>query len=333
MQHTTSADHRIARNQEIQKADRRKGKRPTILLSPGALNLPKSHLGGEYWRALKKGMESYDLLKAKGHDVRILGPSCERRGIVCVSPWFMFTTDLEHRRPGSTLSLDIDSNGVSHFAIMWPRDMFQVYGDLVFAQLGSEVEARKILSALGFPPSVVIETSTLGEGGLVARSGKTLILSEAVHRRGIRKGEIRSLEHRRYHIHFLPASREDFSTGMERRKDPVDHIDTEFGLVFSKGGNALACVNPDYYKQFRRPIDQLIKKIDASLHIAPEGESTMAVNFISLPNGKVIIASDCDSTQSFLERGLGKENVTVLPIDPEIYLKGGGLRCMSNVIE
>ena len=126
-------------------------------MSPRALTLPKSYPGKEYWSALKESVKSYDLLRSKGHNVRILGPSSEGKGAQEFIK-FMFTEEMESRRPESTLSLDINDSGMGHFAIMWPRDRFQVYGDMIFAQRGSESITRKILTALRFPPSVMIET-------------------------------------------------------------------------------------------------------------------------------------------------------------------------------
>lgn len=323
---------KTSKRQSLHGADRRKGERPTVLLSPRALSFPTSYPGVRYWKALKESAESYDLLKAKGHNVKILCPSSEGEGVQEFLK-FMFGSDLENIRPGSTLRLRVDDYWMSQFAIMWPRDRFQIYGDLIFAESDSKHETRKMLTALGFPSSIVIEKSALGEGGLVVRSRKTLIISEAARARGIRRGELGSLRNRGYSIHFLPVDN-DFDLGnlsLRRRKDPNDHIDTEFGLVFSKGGNALACVNPHYYGMFREQVDRLIKEIDALLYVAPE--NTLGVNFISLPDGKAIVSDLCPQIVAFLERGLGTENVTTLKVNPGICLRGGGLRCMSNVIE
>ncbi|VVB73948.1 Uncharacterised protein [uncultured archaeon] len=321
--------HETIGRDQPRRADCRKGERPTILLSPRAFTLPTSYPGKRYLNALKKSVESYDLLRSKGHNVKMLCPSDYAIGDL---PRFMLGTDMEERRPGSTLGLGANDCGDAELAMRWPRDRFQVYGDLVFAQHGSEPETREIISALGFPRSVVIEGSVLGEGGLVARAGKTLVISEAARARGIRRGELECLRHRGYDVHFLPVENSDFLEN-NRRKWPYEHIDTEFGLVFTEGGNALACVNPGYYSTFRKRVDRLAKDIGARLHVASEGESSLGVNFISLPKGKAIMADSCPSTQHFLERNLGSRNVTALPIDATIYLNGGGLRCMSNVIE
>jgi len=326
--HLTARAHETKGRQQLRRADRRTGVRPTILLSPRALTLPGSYPGKRFWNTLKESVESYDLLRSKGHNIRILRSSSEGKGAQEFIK-FMFTEELERKRPGSTLSLDIHDEQSD--AIMWPRDRFQIYGDLIFSQPESKYDTRKILNALGFPPSVVIEKSVLGEGGLVVRAGKTLIVSEAARNRGIRRGEIECLEHRGYEIHFLPAMSDTDILCLNRRKDPEDHIDTEFGLALTRGGNALACVNPYYYSVFRKQVDRVVKRIGALLYVAPEG--TMAINFISLPKGKVIISDHCASTTHFLERNLGASNVTAIKVNPAIYSKGGGLRCMSNVIE
>lgn len=324
-------EYKTSKRQSLRRTDRRNGERPTILISQRALYFPNSYPGVRYWKALKESVESYDLLRSKGHNVKILCPSNEGKRAQDFLK-FMFGYDLERIRPGSTLNLLVD-NYLGEKTIMWPRDRFQIYGDLIFAEQDSKHEARKILTALGFPSSVTIENSTLGEGGLVVRAGKTLVISDAAGARGIRRGEIGSLKNRGYDIHFLPADN-NFDLGnisLERRKDPVDHIDLEFGLVHSKEGNAFACVNPYYYSLFHERVDRLVKEIDALLYVAPE--NTMAVNFISLPDGKAIISDICPPLVTFLQKGLGMDNVTVLNIDPGICLIGGGLRCMSNVIE
>jgi N-dimethylarginine dimethylaminohydrolase len=325
-------DCQIAGKHQLRRADRRKGKRPTILLSPRALTFPESYPGKRYWDAVKRSVESYDLLRERGHNVKILSPSSAGRnaqGFIKL----VFTEELEKKRPGSTLVLDTDKAS-GDFAVMWPRDRFQIYGDLIFSQPESRHDAWNIITSLGFPASVVIERSVLGEGGLVVRAGKTLVISEAARSRGIRRCELECLRHRGYGIHFLPTI-DNNMLDLDGRKDPVDHIDTEFGLARTKDGKMLACVNSSYYYRsgLRQRIDNLVKELNAILHVTPEEESTMAVNFITLPDGKVIMAGRCPSTQAFLEWGLGKENVTALPINPLIYLKGGGLRCMSNVIE
>ena len=307
---------------------KRNSKKPVLLLSPNAFKLPANASRERYLRSLKNGTEIYDLLKAKGCDVRLLGATSSS----CSRLRSKYVDDFEKRRPRSVLRIE-GNRPIDECMISWPRDGFQIYGDLVFSSIGFEKTTIEVLSKLGRSP-IKIETSELGIGGMVVGAGKLLVFSESIKKADAsrRKG-IGMLRQHGYAIRFMPPSVE-YRLAIDRTKGPSEHIDLSFNLAATKEGNMLACAYSEYYKYFRGQVDKLVKEIDAQLHVIPEDEGMIAANFIGLPDGKVVLPEGCPSTQAFFERHLSSSNVFTIKVDALVSnWQEGGFRCMSNLVQ
>lgn len=221
----------------------------------------------------------------------------------------------------------------------YPRDLFQVFDDLVFSS--APIAASKLLGK-----KVPIRESLLGVGGKVLRSGRNIVLTSDL--RGM--PEIEELEARGFTIDFLtvPIAR-DMSTALTARMEVSRHIDMECNMVLGETGRVVVA-NRDYFTEYGGDVVDLADKYDADLHIIEdmrEQTCSRAVNFIELPNGKVVMSANCPETKGKLIQSLGAENVLESNFDPGSYsfsqtaeVQGGdiplyfhgGLRCMSNVV-
>ncbi len=303
---------------------------PILLIAP-----PKPRYDSEDCSnfAMQRFIRRYDLLRATGLDVRVLGATRDSTEMYR----FSLVEKIEALRPGSIVRIRADDpTGVK--AICWPRDIFQVYLDHVFVNPGYEDKVREIFSQLTEERISVIN-SYWGQGGFVVRNRNVLVASKAVVGPLKQYAEdVRILESAGYTVFYLPVpKKEDSPSPLISRMMLNQHIDTEFNLIHSPKGNILACVNIDYYNMFQEQVDELRELLDAKLHIIPAGIEILkkAVNFKSLPNGMIMLPSGCPSTQSFFEANLGCERVLVAEINSlrDYSGTGGGLRCMSNLIE
>ena len=306
-------------------------KNPTLLIAPRTFILSDDTREDFYQDALERFIRRYDMLTQEC-DVKVLGA---KEDTDASHKYWRFIEDFEKLRPDAVIRLNVKSRRDT-LATIWPRDVFQVYGDLVISTPGYEEKTREILLQLGVKlEGLKILSSNLGQGGYVVRDKNILILSSKV----LEDPEIPHLKNKGYTIYFLPVpSEEDKDSDLVRRMSLNYHIDTEFNLVFSPDGNALICVNGGYYSRFQEQVDSIVEAINGKMYIIPEDSvdaMKKATNFIKLPNGKVMLPNYCSATQKFLEEGLGKNNVLVAEIDPatEYSGVGGGLRCMSNLIE
>lgn len=306
-------------------------KNPTVLLAPRRFLFPDETREDAFEEALQRFTQRVDLLTDMGCAVRVLGATADTK--YSHGSW-RFLGEFDQRKPGTVLRFDV-SMRKDMLAMLWPRDVFQVYGSMVMATPGYEQTTEEILSQLGIPSgSVEIVSSQLGQGGYVVRDQQLLVLSEKVHSdKGIAR-----LQDLGYDIYFLPVpKKEDRSTTLARRIAFNYHIDTEFNFVLATDGTPLMCVNEEYYHCFGTAVDALVRTLRGKLHILPEDSVEYrkeAVNFITLPGNKVMLPDNCVNTQRFLEQGLGTENFVVAPIDlfSDYVGPSGGLRCMSNVI-
>ncbi|GEM_PF-6636606 len=296
-----------------------------------------------YSPAFGRYLKRVDRLVSQGIRVRILG-AYEDGDDVAPHGFSRSVNDIEKLRPGLVVRLSMYWDA-DRMAVLWPRDVFQVYGTTVLAAPVFDSEdfhkiavfrdkTEQILSKLGIPKKMsAIGLSDLGMGGYVVRDGNVLVVS------GVAKQDsyFLQLEHEGYKVFRLPVPGEGKGTPDLESRMINNHIDTEFNLVFSPDGNALICVNQAYYAAFHEEVDGLVKELAAVLHVIPEGSQDrefLAVNFVRLPAGKVMMPGNCPYTQEFLERGLGEGNVLVSEVMlDEFSGSGGGLRCMTNLIE
>lgn len=305
---------------------------PVLLIAPRTFLLPDDTREDAFQDALKRFAQRFDLLQKNGCDVQVLGATKDTSGS---HGYWRFIEEFERLRPSSIIRLDVN-NRSDMLATIWPRDVFQVYGTLVISTPGYERKTKEILSKLGIPVErLEVLSSDLGQGGYVVRDKDLLVLSSRVSQ----DQNIPNIINRGYQIYFLPVpEKNDKGTDIGRRMSLNYHIDTEFNLVLSRGGTPLICVNEAYYSSFREHVDSLVEATDGKLHKIPEDSVDSrrgAINFIKLPNGKVMLPDYCVATQTFLEKGLGRSQVLIAKIDifNDYSGPGGGLRCMSNLIE
>lgn len=308
---------------------------PVLIIAPASFPYLNIMREGAYQESFERFVERYDLIKENGCNVKVLGATNSNKQ---TQRYMKFLKDFEKVRKESLVRWEVNCNW-DHKGILWPRDVFQTYENLVAVYPHFEKKVSELLPRLGkVNPNIEFISSEFGQGGFVVRDKKTLIVSEFI--KDEESDIIQKLKEKGFDINFLPVPKTEHRSSLEVRMSKNSHIDTEFNMAFSPEGNALFCVNGAYYSAFRDEVDTLIKKFDGRLHIIKENtyeQTSLAVNFIKLPNGKIIMPNDCPITQEFLEKGLGKGNVLTPRIDcynDYSAARGisGGLRCMSNLI-
>jgi len=239
----------------------------------------------------------------------------------------------------SLAAVDFLPGSIYGAEIGYVRDMFQVFDDLVLVSEAGEVSSVKKI--LGREAPVVL--SELGIGGNVVRSEKLLIIPEELREEPV----LPLLMDRGYLIDFLPIPNPPYKDELASRMGFSRHLDMEINVVKNKDGWVFV-VNDDYFRKYKQRIAELLEKYNGSLVvICDKAEQTLlrAVNFIELPNGKVILPSNCEETIAKLTRVLGKDRVLSVDFDCSL-LNGqattrmggnlinlwfhGGLRCMAN---
>ena len=317
---------------------------PILLLSPTNYNPPNNACLQE---ALNRWITRYDILKSRNYKVKLLGtPKNVQSG-----QW-VFIKAIDSARPDYVIGVDRNwDDPYEKNAMHWVRDAFQIYGDLILSSPGHEQITPRILSSIGIDTILssqqtfltkilnkkpVVYTSRLGEGGLVVRDKNTLVVSEII------KDDpyITELKKSGYQIYFLPSTGDKYDS-LDFRMNVNNHIDTEFNFVYNKEDIPIVCVNEAYYQRFKSEVDGFINKFNGNkekMYIIPEDSQeriSLAVNFIKLPEHCVVIPSKCPELQSFFEEHLGKESVITFDVNKllDYHGDGGGLRCMSNLIE
>ncbi|MDO8657118.1 MAG: hypothetical protein Q7K55_00120, partial [Candidatus Levybacteria bacterium] len=115
----------------------------------------------------------------------------------------------------------------------------------------------------------------------------------------------------------------------------IRHLDPIFNLARAGNGQLYALADQEYYQAFRDEVDELIDTLHATIKIVrtPQEIRQRVINFITLPDGRIVIPNGCDETREFLESGLGKKNVLEIEVDAaEDYTIDGGIRCKSNIV-
>jgi len=109
-------------------------------------------------------------------------------------------------------------------------------------------------------------------------------------------------------------------------------------------------VNDEYYREYEDRVSQLLQRYQSELIIiqdCDEQTRRRAVNFIELPDGKIVLPENCTQTKTALEGVLGVSNVlgarvdsSKLPGSAITFVNGraetlyfhGGLRCLTNCV-
>lgn len=237
------------------------------------------------------------------------------------------------------------SKVVAGIEMHYIRDSFQVFDNLIFTPGKNGIPVvRELLGDKKGEKEINI--SNFGIGGNILRSGKLIVAKES-----LRNSEwVETLEAKGYIVDFLPVPPLEEHTDLSRRMGFNGHIDTEVNFVQSEKGYTFI-VNNDYYQQYPTEIDGLVEKYDGEVKIITshdEQTRLRGVNFIELPNGKVVVPENCIETRSALEASIGKDNVISVKADcskfngiaQTIDNDGhfitlwfhGGLRCLTNHI-
>ena len=234
---------------------------------------------------------------------------------------------------------------VAGIEMRYIRDSFQAFDNLIFTpEKNGVLVVGELLKDVKGEKEVIV--SDFGIGGNVLRSGKLIVTKESS-----RNSEwVGTLEAMGYAVDFLPVPPLEEHTDLSRRMGFNGHIDTEVNFVQTEKGY-MFIVNNDYYQRYAAEVDILVKKYGGEIKIIishDEQTKLRGVNFIELPNGKVVVPENCLETRALLVESIGKDNVIPVKVDVSKF-NGiaqtlsddgrfitlwfhGGLRCLTNLI-
>jgi len=245
---------------------------------------------------------------------------------------------VENQRPGLFIKRDIGTKK-DMVAALWPHDLFSVLDGKIFVIPGYEECSKEVLSSIGLN-NLGMKSSYMGMGGYFVKNGRHLVVSEAIITDDGESSTMTELKDRGYKVDLLPIptkTPDTWSDSLVIRMLRNKHIDTEFNMINSPQGNSMVFVNEAYFEAYRDEVHNIAKSIDAKLTVLPEGSNDqmkLAVNFMKLPDGKVMIPNRCMIIEEAMVHGLGRERVLVTDTDNYGYSgRGGGLCCMSNIIK
>lgn len=299
--------------------------KPVLLIAPRKITDTSRSNFNDIFSAF---IHDYELLSSN-LDVKVLTPSVKNAWSL---PFFKTSQSLIKKYPNANLPFNISCEN-EHFFTLWPRDLFQVYDNLIFSSKNSTSLVTSILNNLNISSNNLSENN-FGIGGFVVRDRDLIVTSDYISD----NLTFKELSLLGYEVHNVPVLKFDNGSTLAKRMSHNHHLDTEFNLVHNKSGDVFTLVNESYYSFYKKQVDSINRKINANMCVVKENTSDYkmkSLNFISLPNWKVMIPGNSPKTKSFLEAALGKENVLVSKItDPCMYSgKYGGLRCMSNLIQ
>ncbi|MCM8765415.1 MAG: arginine deiminase-related protein [Candidatus Omnitrophica bacterium] len=218
--------------------------------------------------------------------------------------------EIKKEREGVKLTIENLGYRVKRLAEDWPRDLYVLLSGETF----SEEKLLDMWVAIG--------------GNLVwSEKGRFLIISVS---RDDFSGIAPDLKERikenldgKLKIYELPA--------------PVGesflHLDFFLG-IFEEG--KIILVDPDYYKENKAAVDEIAEGEGYKIVLIPEEEKKLRPgNFLSLPNGKVLMIN-APKTYAEIARVIGqdkvKQSIKLLDSSLEANLKlGGGIRCMTTL--
>lgn len=274
-----------------------------------------------YSTKLDKALRTCDMFAKSGCDVKILSPP----SITLTFGAFTHFADIEKNRPGTVVTLSTREDRTESWGSYWTRDLFQKFKDQIFISRGHVPIANEVFSKLGITSESMYVDMYLGVGGYVVRTGDILVLPDYFKSSEMAK-ELKNLG---YEVFFLPV--------LDTLDRDMEHLDLTFNMTSTPGGNLLAIVDGNYYRCCHEEVDNLAKLIDAKLHVVGYINEVMrqAPNFVELPDRTVVMSNGCPRTQGFLEKELGKEKVVALDLSKDFFAenKGGGIRCMTNLVE
>lgn len=289
----------------------------------------------EVWQERRK------LLQSKGLDLKMLVP---KRSIRFYGPEMPVIEYLDYTSPDMLVGCpgEREEGFEEEYdqRVNWPRDTFKFLGSKVFASEADVENSRTLLTKLNTPYEVY--PSRIGEGGFSIGFDHTLIFSEgkSLPINEDDRQKARDLGYRVYSMPVANSLKPGFGYKEKclwSRMGQNGHIDTELNVVEKRPGENLLLVNSEYYEVFQAETERLAGQIGAKIHVIDNRAEIMykAVNFITLPNGEVIISRENEGVIRFLSDELGKDRVNAIETfrrECTVDYGGGGLRCRTNII-
>jgi len=219
-------------------------------------------------------------------------------------------------------------------ALEWPRDTIQTLRGKAYVSEREMAHARSMLESIGIENAPLIN-SPLGEGGIHVGVGRFRIIGNHPSLSDAYK----TLEQARYTVHKMPLHfdilqrRSRDAKRLIARTQDNGHIDTELNVAESYKEQVALVASQHYADLFAQDVSTLTHRLSARMHVADEEETANhAINFITLPDGSVIIPDDCPKTIKFLQRELGERKVSPVKCLPHERTVQGGLRCRTVLI-
>jgi hypothetical protein len=249
-------------------------------------------------------------LKDEGYDVQFVGP--QKCNDITKKQWII-KTELE-AVTGKMLEVSVNSYDAMR-SMLWPRDIFQVYGGQVISAPHMARMTAEILAQLGISGENVAENQ-LGVGGYVVPVGDKLFISGAV-----KEKTIELIRDEGYETFTVPYYEESFQT---------KHIDYLWNTTLDRDGFLVTFLEQRYYDQFGHDIRKILREASSDYDIIP---GPFEVNFVRLPDGRIEIPDSHKTITDIFNASLGEEMVIKTPIYDYLTFPGGGLRCASLVIQ
>lgn len=276
----------------------------------------------------------YNILKSHGYNIQILGvEKCTLPDEIDEEKVWRYMQFFEEEKPGSVLKVKVE-NDIEFRSLLWPDDIFQVYGTIVYAAPGLENLTSNIIEKLGIQTDII--SSKLGDGGYVIRDDNILTISEATKD----QSAVKRLQETGYKVFFLPTMKRNKAlshseyTLADRMELLEGHIDCEINQR-----NANIAVTPEYYNAYENRIKDYCAAIAKSgnstpdLFVIPNEEvGWKAPNFRTMPDQKIIMLDKCPKTAEWYKSKVGDSNVILLPYDNIDFYYSGGFKCRSNLV-
>ncbi len=260
-------------------------------------------------------------LRDEGYDVRVVLPQGDKLRYA------------QFEKDARRLGLGIELVGPGYINIEWPRDQaFQVRGekDILFSTTGQGINDLARIGASGKPVK-----SGLGIGGkVVVGNGIALVHEGLLGDKGMGK-----LAKAVGKVYALPSAVLKFPFDIHPKKKLVkediyfehSHIDSVIGLA--NGDHKVMVVDPYYYEKHKGLLREIARDSGHKIvKIAKSEAHLMPANFISLPDGRVLI-----NHAPKLYAQLKKHGVDAIMMDRAIKAAPryafGGIRCMTSELK
>jgi len=171
--------------------------------------------------------------------------------------------------------------------------------------------------------------SPFGEGGRVIEFSDFTLASNTIKKELEERNQLEDKK-----IYFLdPDPVKDVIGEKIKTTNVRSHIDYYVNGIES-GGRIVILTDPDFYTANEDIFNQMKCEQEIEIVRVDEQErSRVPTNFLSLPNGKILMAAGTPITQESLEKRVGSDKIitTKNPVD-NLLEKGYGVRCFTNLL-